>query len=416
MKDKKVKNALLYITYTVFLLFIMLNFKTVWEILGKLISILSPFFYGLILAFLLNIPFKFFKNRLFKKIDKKNKSLAGLRTALSLLCSYLIIIGIITVIISVLIPELAKSIESLTASLPEYGRQAEKVLNNFFETIQNRFDFIFTEESNIESIANTIFEAISGGDASKFIQNITSNIFPAAVTTVKALISELYNWIVAIIISIYLLVCKEKLQEQGRKMVIAYTKPKTQRRIFKITDLIVNKCGKFIIGKIVDSVIIGIICLICMSIFKFDYALLISVVVGVTNVIPVFGPFIGAVPSALLLLIINPIECLWFIIFIIILQQIDGNIIGPKILGNQIGISGFWIMFSVILGGGLFGIVGMILGVPIFAVIYSILGENVNARLALKGRRADGFKTDNTAGKCVSEEADANIEEQENND
>ena len=155
-------------------------------------------------------------------------------------------------------------------------------------------------------------------------------------------------------------------------------------KAIEIVNVSNNMCGRFLIGKLVDSIIIGILCFIGMSIFRFEYAPLISVIVGFTNIIPVFGPFIGAIPSAFLLLLIDPIQCLWFVVFIIVLQQLDGNVIGPKILGNQIGVSGFWIMFSVLVGGGLFGVSGMVLGVPVFAVIYDLLGKNVKTRLKYK--------------------------------
>ena len=148
-----------------------------------------------------------------------------------------------------------------------------------------------------------------------------------------------------------------------------------------------TKCGKFIIGKIIDSSIIGIMCFIGMSIFRFDYPLLISVIIGVSNLIPFFGPFIGGIPSVVLLLLINPMEALWFTIFLFVLQQFDGNILGPKILGESVGISGFWIMVSVIVGGGLFGIVGMILGVPFFAAIFMLITEVVEWRMKAKKKK-----------------------------
>lgn len=381
MKDKNFKNVILWITYAFFLLLIILNFKTVWSVFKTILGVLNPVLYGFILAFLLNMPYKFFYNKLFKKIGEKRKFLKKFKMPLSIVCTYLLVIGLITALIAVLIPELGKSIEMLINSLPEYGRQAEEMLDSLLVFLEDKFNIVISEQNTIESLFNNMLKAITTGDVSKFIENITSSILPSAVTTVKSFIGEVYNWLVAVIISVYLIINKEKLQSQCKRLVMAYCKPKTQARLFKVTDLVNNKCGKFIIGKILDSFIIGVICFVCMSIFKFDYALLISFVIGITNIIPVFGPFIGAIPSAFLLLIINPIECLWFILFIIVLQQLDGNLIGPKILGNQIGISSFWIMFSVIIGGGLFGVLGMILSVPIFAVIYTMLGEDVNSRL-----------------------------------
>ena len=181
-----------------------------------------------------------------------------------------------------------------------------------------------------------------------------------------------------------MLATKDKLCRQTKAVVVAFLPLKSSRKVLQVTDLCNKKCGKFIIGKIIDSFIIGLICFMGTSIFKFDYSLLISVVVGVTNVIPFFGPFIGAIPCAFLLLLIDPMQSFWFVVFIIVLQQFDGNILGPKILGDTVGISGFWILFSVIVGGGFFGVPGMLLGVPVFAVIYTLIDDSVTKRLKEK--------------------------------
>ena len=177
---------------------------------------------------------------------------------------------------------------------------------------------------------------------------------------------------------------KERLTRQFKIAAVAYLPEKVHKRLFKIADVFNNKCGKFIVGKIIDSFIIGLMCFIGLSIFRFHYPLLISVIIGVCNMIPFFGPIIGAIPTTFLLLIINPWEALGFLVFIIVLQQFDGNILGPKILGETVGISGFWIMFSVIVGGGLFSVPGMLLGVPVFAAIYTLVEEGAERRLKKK--------------------------------
>ena len=381
MKGKNFKNVILWITYTVFLLFLMLNFKTVWSIFCDTISILRPILYGFVLAYLLNLPFNIFKNKLFKNLGNKCKPLEKLKTPLSIILSYILFAGFVTGLVAVLIPALTQSAEILVDSLPVYIAQVEDKLDDLVDYIYINYNINFNEGKTIELYTDKLLSLISSDNISKLIDTITGNIFPAAITTVKFLALEVYNWIVAIIISIYLLLSKDKLILQLKKIVTAYFKPNDKDKIFKVAHLMNNKCGKFIVGKIIDSFAVGILCFIGMSILKFDYALLISFVIGIANIIPFFGPFIGAIPSAFLLLIINPIQCFWFVIFILILQQIDGHILEPLILGDQIGLSGFWIIFCVILGGGLFGIVGMLLGVPVFAVIYSLVGENVNNKI-----------------------------------
>ena len=186
------------------------------------------------------------------------------------------------------------------------------------------------------------------------------------------------------VISIYLIGSKEKLINQLRILAYTYIPQKFTGKVFRIINLTHENFGKFLAGKFIDSIIIGILCFIGVSILKIPYALLISVIVGITNIIPFFGPFMGAIPCIIMLLIIDHIKAVWFTIFIFVLQQIDANIIGPKVLGNTVGISGMWIMFSVIVGGGLFGVTGMILGVPVFAVIYTIISEHIYSYRANK--------------------------------
>lgn len=377
LKDKKFKNVILWITYAVLLLFIMLNFGTVWAIATKLFSIMTPFIYGFLLAYILNFIMVFFQSKVFCKIGEKNRSLRGLQKSVSLICTYLVAFGIVTFLVAILAPQVSKSFESLYLNMKDYLKGAEETLNEVLKFLDNTFGLNLISENQINKFIENVVSLFTGSDIKGFYKQIFDMIFPAAISTA----SNIYNWFIAIIVSVYFLACKERLCKQIKAISYAYMPEKVLRKSIEIVNVSNNMCGRFLIGKIVDSIIIGILCFIGMSIFRFEYAPLISVIVGFTNVIPVFGPFIGAIPSAFLLLLVDPVQCFWFVIFIIVLQQLDGNVIGPKILGNQIGISGFWIMFSVLVGGGLFGVPGMILGVPVFAVIYDLLGKNVKYRL-----------------------------------
>lgn len=197
------------------------------------------------------------------------------------------------------------------------------------------------------------------------------------------------NFIIGLIISVYLLNSKDTFLAQIKKLVLASFSEKTAEEIFNGAEYTNRTFGGFISGKIIDSIIIGIICFIVMTIFQWEYALLISCIVGLTNIIPFFGPFIGAIPSVLLLLLVNPWHALYFVIFVLILQQFDGNILGPKILGDSTGLESFWVLFAVLVGGGLFGFIGMVIGIPVFAVIYYYVSRLVNSRLAKKGFSTD---------------------------
>lgn len=380
MKKVTIKNVLLVVFLTILLIFLFINISWVWKVLGTVVRVFAPILYGLVIAYILNYPYKLFYNRVFPKMGQKNKKLLGLRKALSLVISYIIIFGIVALILTLLVPQLGESIKNLIDNVPAYAQ----TITGWLDSSINFLDANFGLKLNEADVYNKIITMLTGNNATSAITNVASWAFPWALNTVTTVGLGVYNWIIGIIVSIYLIAEKDKLLFGARKIIVATFPRKASIKTLKICNFANNKCGRFLIGKIIDSAIIGVICFIFMSIFRFDYALLISVIVGVTNVIPFFGPFIGAIPSAFLLLIINPIECFWFIVFIIGLQIFDGYVLGPKILGESVGISGFWILFSVLIGGGLFGFPGMLLGVPVFAVIYSLIEDAVNLKLKKK--------------------------------
>ena len=226
--------------------------------------------------------------------------------------------------------------------------------------------------SNVENWVKTSFLS----DVQKILVTLT--------TSVMAVVKSITNFIIGLVASIYILWSKDTFQAQAKKMVVAACKPEAANHLLDLGSSINRIFSGFIIGKIIDSAIIGVLCYICMTLMKMPYTALIATIVGVTNVIPVFGPFIGAVPSALIILLVDPLQAFYFIIFIIVLQQVDGNVIGPKILGNTVGISGFWVLISITIAAGIFGFAGMLLGVPVFAVIYLIISDIVNSALRKK--------------------------------
>lgn len=380
MKNVKIKNIMLVILYTTLLIFFFIHITDVFKVLKTIFTVLSPVLYGLVIAYLLNYPYKAFYNHVFKKMGTKHFWLKKVKKPLSLALSYIIIFGIVGFLVGTLIPELSSSITTLLDNIPAYERAIKEASDSVVEFIYNLTNYNLYEAATYSNMISII----TGSDTTEFIKNVMTNIIPSAFSTVLGIGAGLYNWIIGIIISIYLLAGKERLIRQFKVAIVAYTKEKFYKRLFKIADVFNKKCGKFIVGKIIDSAIIGVMCFIGLSIFRFHYPLLISVIIAVFNLIPFFGPIIGAIPTTLLLLIINPMEALGFIVFIIVLQQFDGNILGPKILGETVGISGFWIMVSVIVGGGLFGFPGMLLGVPIFAAIYTLVEEGAERRLKKK--------------------------------
>ena len=202
-------------------------------------------------------------------------------------------------------------------------------------------------------------------------------------------LNVLKNFFIAIIICAYFLNSKDLFAAQSKKVIVAFFSEHTAKEILDGASFTNKTFGGFINGKIIDSLIIGLLCFVCMTIFGWEYTLLISCIVGITNIIPFFGPFIGAIPSALLLLMVDPEQCMWFLVFILALQQFDGNILGPKILGDSTGLASFWVLFAVLVGGGLFGFIGMVIGIPVFAIIYAYATRSINRRLAKRGFSTD---------------------------
>ncbi len=374
---------MLVIFFTICIIFFFIHLSDFFSFFSTILAVINPIIYGVFIAYVLNYPYKLFHDHAFKKMGTKHKWLEKLKKPLAIVITYILVFGIISFLISMMIPELASSIEKFLDAMPEYEATLRGWMDDSVEFIEGVTGYNLYDMATF----NSFVTMVTGNQATEFFRNFSAAILPSAVTTMVDIGTGIYNWGIGIVISIYMISSKEKLLSQARRVISAFTPEKFSTRFFHVCTVFNTKCGKFIIGKIIDSSIIGLMCFIGMSIFRFDYPLLISVIIGLSNLIPFFGPFIGGIPSAVLLLFINPMEALWFVIFLFVLQQFDGNILGPKILGESVGISGFWIMVSVIVGGGLFSIVGMVLGVPFFAAIYTLVSEAVDKRNEKKAKR-----------------------------
>jgi len=381
------KVVTLSISAVVLLVFALFNPWT-WNVLSTIIKIVSPLVYGLMLAFIINYPYEFCYSKLYKKIGTKRPKLITVRKVLSIVTTYVFLAVVIAFLVAILIPQVVDSINSFIDELPVYITHFSSVFTHVTDWINNTFSVDLTDAKAIEEFASKLFL----GENASLIS--TSHLLNIALNSIWDFLYGIYNALIAIIVSVYVIGTKDKLLRQTRKLTIAYVPKKFHNFIKDVKYESYNICGKFIIGKIIDSAIIGVLCFIGLKIIGIDYAVLISVVVGITNIIPFFGPFIGAVPCALLLLLVDPWDCLWFIIFIFGLQQLDGNLIGPKILGDRIGISGIWVLVGVTVGGGLFGFAGMVFGVPVCAVIYTLLGKAVNSKLSNKKKLTSDIKAD----------------------
>ncbi|MEW8996181.1 AI-2E family transporter [Clostridium sp.] len=366
---KRTISNVIVVSVGIILFFTIKNLGGIFNKVGEIIKLLMPFIYGFSIAYLLAIPLKFLEDKVLNFMDKKKQYKA--KRFISITITYIVAAILISIIFSILIPELSRSIYTLLENIPGYISALEKYINNLVVTLNLDANLVEELVKDFSSISKHI-TSIAGTavlDLFQFSANITQYIL---------------NIFIGTIISIYLLASKEKFFAQIKKFLYAILPEKPVRYIIELTRSSHKTFIGFLGGKLLDSLIIGIICFGGMKIFKMPYPLLVSFIIGITNIVPVFGPFIGAIPSVIIIFIASPIEALWFILFILVLQQFDGNILGPKILGNSTGLTAFWVMFAILLGNGLFGFVGMILGVPTFAVIYSIIVSVVNNALKEK--------------------------------
>ena len=356
------------ISLSILFFFLIYRFQGFGDAISKLTGILMPFIYGAVIAYLLKPVCNCVENFLRRLLPEKMGTAANmLAVTISLLFGILVVYALIMMIV----PQLITSVTTLyyTArnnlnDFVDWASHQEIIASN-----QKLLDFIETSYDNLQDMLDNIVRT-------KLVPSMQSLLSGAALG-VMSFVAFLKNIVIGVIVSVYLLASRKKFGQQCKMILYSLIKPRWADTILEEILYADKMFGGFINGKILDSAIIGVLCYIACLIFKFPSALLVSVIIGVTNVIPFFGPFIGAIPATLLILIQNPIKALWFVLFVLVLQQVDGNIIGPKILGNTTGLSSFWVLFAILLFGGLWGFVGMIIGVPLFAVIYDVLKKFV---------------------------------------
>ena len=368
--------ALIVICCSIIFYFIASQIGSFSEKISMVIGIMYPFIIGFAIAYLLNFILDFYEVKTLGKMQWFSKLRKGQRRSIGLLLTYLTFACICYLFIHFIVPQLIDSIMGFVNDIPQYVDNVTKLFNDLMR------------ETNISpEYASLIQEQMN-----KYIQLImdfAKEIIPVVGNTLKVIASSIWNIVLGIIISVYLLIDKENFFAINRKIICALFSTKTANRIFELTYRSNETFGKFLSGKIIDSAIIGVLSFVVFSIFKMPYTLLISVIVGVTNIIPFFGPFIGAIPAFIIILFVSPSKALVFLVLVFIIQQLDGNVIGPKILGDSIGISAFWILFAILVAGKFLGLVGMIIGVPLFAIVYSIIKEEIEYKLKTKDLPTD---------------------------
>ena len=359
------------ISLSVIFFFVLYRMADVKAIFTNISKILDPFIYGAVIAYLLRPMCNWYDDVFSAKFPVKLRRFApGMAVAMSMISGALIVYALIIMIG----PQLIQSITNIWKSLPDR-------VNSFVEWAT----VTFGEDEEMLTILNTTYEK-AYQTVDSWVQNTLTpqitNIVSGVGHSVISLLKTLLNIFIGFIVAVYLLSSRKKFKKQGIMLIRSVFSPRWAQMVLNEITFVDRVFGGFIDGKIVDSAIIGVICYFGCVIFKFPNALLIAAIIGITNVIPFFGPFIGAIPATILIMLENPIKGLWFIVFVFALQQLDGNVIGPKILGDRTGLSSFWVLFAITLFGGLWGLVGMIVGVPIIAVVYDLVRKLIRSGLA----------------------------------
>lgn len=349
--------------------------------IGSYISILYPFLYGFVIAYILNF-FMVFAEKWLNKTTLREVRYRKFRKVLALVLAYFFAAAFIALFLAFILPQLISSITGLVKELPRYIQNISDFISQLSET--------YTFDQRIVEFLNERW--IELGDA---LNNLAKDLLPMTLDFLRNTAMSIWNIFLGIVISLYLLADKTKFAATGKKVIYGLLTPSHATKVLELLGRTQRIFSKFLVGKVLDSLIVGIIAFVALSIFKMPYVILISFIIAVTNIIPFFGPFIGAVPSFIIIFFVSPIQALWFLLFIFLLQQLDGNYIGPKILGDSLGISSFWILFAILVGGKVLGFAGLIAGVPLFVLIYSIIKEYVEMKLKNKGmpESTDAYET-----------------------
>lgn len=376
-------TAFLVIVAAIVVALVFSDLSGVYQAFLDLTAILAPVLYGCLFAYLMNPVMKFVILRMDKLLAKtklSEKRARGISKTVGVFVALIVLLGAIYALIALIVPNIIDSLEELLS---------QENLQSFYDTIEKWVHDTFAG-TEIETWFNENFETLLGSFLGWIkdidLGSLVSDIFNAGVSVVMTVA----NILIGIIAAVYILIYKKELCAQSKKLTVSFMRQDHADFVFRIARRTNHIFSGYVIGKILDAVFVGVVTYLGMLIMDMPYAALIATIVGVTNIIPYFGPFLGGIPSALLLLIESPGDVLYFVIFIIILQQIDGNIIENRIMGVKLGISDFWVLVSILLFGGLFGFTGMLLGVPIFAVIYSLIADSVNKRLRKKRLPTDG--------------------------
>lgn len=360
-------HALAVIVLSILFFLFIVNFRHIRGFISNIFIILTPISFGLVMAYLFNFFLVMYEEGLLRKVNMTH----GKKRTLSMILTYLSIFILFGLFLQFILPQLITSLTGILTEIPTLVRSLSDEIIELTNTV-----YIDDYLQNI--LVEKVNEFIT------FVVNLSTTILPMLANYSLILMSRVWNIVLGLIISIYLLAEKERFAALMKKCLYALLPFQAANKTLELTELADNIFGRFLSGKILDSAIVGVMTFVILVVFKMPYPLLIAFIISITNIIPFFGPFIGAVPAFFIILFVSINQAFIFLILIIIIQQIDGNIIGPKILGDSLGINAFWILFSLLISGKLFGFIGMIIGVPLFAFVYAIIKEVLESRLQKK--------------------------------
>lgn len=370
--EKNKKTILEIIIITVLLIFALLNIETLFNAMAYIVKIFMPFIIGAVLAFVLNVLLNLIENKLLKNLfTKKYTSCQKYKRAISIVASIIVILFIVGLLLFLVVPELKNAVTIFAQNFPDYIKKLSDTL-----------DSLGVDSSKINEINYTLNQVKDF--VLDYVKNNKEVLLSNSISIATGIVSTITNVVLGVVFAIYILSQKEKLGIQVRKVMNAYLKKKQVEKLNTTLSLANRVCSNFISGQCTEAFIIGILCLIGMLILRLPYATTISVLIGFTALIPVFGAFIGTIIGAFLILMVNPLKAVIFIIFILILQQFEGNLIYPKVVGKSVGLPSIWVMVAVTVGASIGGILGMLISVPLCSIIYSIMATNVNTKLTRK--------------------------------
>ena len=367
MKDKTRKDIIIIISYIALVIFALVNFSKIIAFLGKVISIFSPFLLGIILAFVLNVLNNFIEKKIFGKI-KPSKIWNKIKRPLCITLSLILVFLTIFFVMNLLIPQLKNSASLFTDTLPAYKEDIIGILN--------KFD---VDESTVNKVGEYLDNF--GKVITDYIKGNSKDVITVTTEVATSVINIISKGIITLVFAIYMIAQKETLSRQINKVMKAYLKPKTINKINTVGTLANKTFSNFVTGQCLEALIFGSLVFVGMLIFRFPYASTIGVLLGFTALIPIFGAFIGTAIGFILIMMVSPVKAILFVVFIIVLQQIEGNLIYPRVVGKSIGLPGMWVLLSVTVGGSIGGILGMLIATPLCSLLYALFTKMVNDRL-----------------------------------